>query len=244
MSFGESNIALVVGGSRGIGRAIACKLATSGFDIWLTYKSNHDAANSVKVEIETLGRKCDLLCFDISDYSQTEQALAERLEEVSPHAFVFNAGIARDNLLMWMSKEEWDAVLRTNLDGFFNVTRFVVFAMLKRKAGRIVVISSTSGQIGQAGQVNYSASKAGLIGAAKALAREVGKKKVFVNVVAPGFIETDMTAEIPREHVLPLIPLNRLGTPEEVAAVVNFLCTEEDMYVHGQVIGVNGGITA
>jgi 3-oxoacyl-[acyl-carrier protein] reductase len=142
-----------------------------------------------------------------------------------------------------MKKEEWDAVLATNLDGFFNVTRTVLFSMLKAKRGRVVVISSTAGQIGQAGQVNYSASKAGLIGAAKALAREVGKKQVYVNVVAPGFIETDMTAHLPKEQILALIPVNRLGRPDDVASVVNFLCTEENMYIHGQVIGVNGGIS-
>jgi 3-oxoacyl-[acyl-carrier protein] reductase len=143
---------------------------------------------------------------------------------------------------MWMTRDEWDTVLGTNLDGFFNVTRQVVFSMLKAKKGRIVVISSTSGQIGQAGQVNYSASKAGLIGAAKALAREVGKKNIIVNVVSPGFIETDMTSDIPKEHVLPLIPLNRVGSVEDVSSVVNFLCTEQNMYIHGQVIGINGGL--
>ena len=236
-------VALVVGGSRGIGRAIAVRLARSGFDIWLTYKGNHEAANRAKAEIEGHGRKCDLLAFDIADYGQTESALAGRLEGTSPDVLVFNAGITRDNLLMFMTREEWNAVLRTNLDGFYNVTKFVVFAMLKRKAGRIVVISSTSGQIGQPGQVNYAASKAGLIGAAKALAREAGKKNVLVNVVAPGFVETEMTKDVDPKHVLPMIPLNRIGKAEEVAAVVDFLCTEPDMYVHGQVIGVNGGIT-
>jgi len=234
--------ALVVGGSRGIGRVIALKLAKSGFAIWLTYKGNHDAANSVKTEIEELGSCCELIPFDVSSYEETEAALSNRLEKVSPEVLVFNAGIARDNLLMWMTKDEWNSVISTNLNGFFNVTRQVVFSMLKAKRGRIVVISSTSGQVGQPGQVNYSASKAGLIGAAKALAREVGKKRIYVNVVAPGFIETEMTSEIPKEHVLPLIPLNRVGTAEEVASVVNFLCTEEHMYIHGQVIGVNGGL--
>ena len=234
--------ALVVGGSRGIGRAIALKLAKSGFAIWLTYKNNHEAAGSVKVEIEALGSSCDLIPFDVSSYEETEAALAGRLETVSPDVLVFNSGIARDNLLMWMTKDEWNSVISTNLNGFFNVTRQVVFAMLKAKKGRIVVISSTSGQMGQPGQVNYSASKAGLIGAAKALAREVGRKKIYVNVVAPGFIETEMTSEVPKEQVLPLIPLNRVGTSDDVAAVVNFLCTEEHMYIHGQVIGVNGGL--
>jgi 3-oxoacyl-[acyl-carrier protein] reductase len=234
--------ALVIGGSRGIGRAIALKLAKSGFDIWLTYKNNHVAAMGVKAEIEALGSSCDLIAFDVSSYEETEAALAGRLETLSPDVLVYNSGIARDNLLMWMTKDEWNSVISTNLNGFFNVTRQVVFAMLKAKRGRIVIISSTSGQMGQPGQVNYSASKAGLIGAAKALAREVGRKKIFVNVVAPGFIETEMTTEVPKEQVLPLIPLNRVGTSDDVAAVVNFLCTEEHMYIHGQVIGVNGGL--
>jgi 3-oxoacyl-[acyl-carrier protein] reductase len=235
-------IALVVGGSRGIGRAIALKLAKSGFDIWLTYKGNHEAARKVKSEIESAGCSCELIPFDVSSFEETEAALGARLENISPDVFVYNSGISRDNLLMWMTKEEWGSVLSTNLNGFFNVARAVVFAMLKAKRGRIVIVSSASGQIGQAGQVNYSASKAGLIGAAKALAREVGRKNIFVNVVAPGFIETEMTEKIPKAQVLPLIPLNRVGTTDDVASVVNFLCTEEHMYIHGQVIGINGGL--
>ena len=235
-------VALVIGGSRGIGRAIALRLARSGFDIWLTYKSNHEAARDVKAEIEKSGSACELIAFDVSSYEETETALGKRVEDFSPDVMVYNAGISKDNLLMWMTKNEWDTVLSTNLDGFFNVTRTILFSMLKAKKGRIVVISSASGQIGQAGQVNYSASKAGLIGAARALAREVGKKNILVNVVAPGFIETDMTEGLPKEQVLNLIPVNRLGRPEDVASVVNFLCTEEDMYIHGQVIGINGGL--
>jgi len=235
-------IALVVGGSRGIGRSIALKLAKSGFDIWLTYKGNHEAAHKVKSEIESAGCSCELIPFDVSSFEETEAALGARLENTSPDVFVYNSGISRDNLLMWMTKEEWGSVLSTNLNGFFNVARGVVFAMLKAKRGRIVIVSSASGQVGQAGQVNYSASKAGLIGAAKALAREVGRKNIFVNVVAPGFIETEMTEKIPKAQVLPLIPLNRVGTTDDVASVVNFLCTEEHMYIHGQVIGINGGL--
>jgi 3-oxoacyl-[acyl-carrier protein] reductase len=235
-------IALVIGGSRGIGRAIALKLAKSGFTIWLTYKGNHEAAQKTKAEIESSGSVCELIPFDVSSYEETESALGERLENLSPDVLVYNSGISRDNLLMWMTKDEWNSVLATNLNGFFNVTRAVVFAMLKAKRGRIVVVSSVSGQIGQAGQVNYSASKAGLIGAAKALAREVGRKNILVNVVAPGFIETEMTEKIPKEQILPLIPLNRLGSIDDVAAVVNFLCSEEHMYIHGQVIGINGGL--
>jgi 3-oxoacyl-[acyl-carrier protein] reductase len=234
--------ALIIGGSRGIGRAIALRLARSGFTIWLTYKGNHEAAKETKAEIESSGSACELIPFDVSSYEETEAALGARLENQSPDVLVYNSGISRDNLLMWMTRDEWGSVISTNLNGFFNVTRAVVFAMLKAKRGRIVVVSSVSGQIGQAGQVNYSASKAGLIGAAKALAREVGKKNILVNVVAPGFIETEMTEKIPKEQVLPLIPLNRLGRADDVAAVVNFLCTEENMYIQGQVIGINGGL--
>ena len=235
--------ALIIGGSRGIGRSIALRLAQSGFNIWLTYKSNHEAARKVKSEIESQGVACELISFDVSNYEETNAALGARVEDSAPHVLVYNAGIARDNLLMWMTKDEWDSVLSTNLDGFYNVTRTILFSMLKAKRGRIVVVSSTSGQIGQAGQVNYSASKAGLIGAAKALAREVGKKNIFINVVAPGFIETEMTEGLPKEQILPLIPINRLGRAEDVASVVNFLCTEKDMYIHGQVIGINGGLS-
>jgi 3-oxoacyl-[acyl-carrier protein] reductase len=237
-----NKIALVVGGSRGIGRAIAVKLASSGFDIWLTYRGNHDAAAETREAIEAIGRRCQLVPFDVASYTDTEAALQPLLDQATPDILVYNSGIARDNLLMWMSLEEWETVISTNLNGFFNVTRQVVFSMLKAKRGRIVVISSTSGQIGQAGQVNYSASKAGLIGATKALAREVGKKNICVNVVAPGFIETEMTADIPVQQVLPLIPLGRVGRSEEVAALVDFLCSEPNMYIHGQVIGVNGGL--
>ena len=239
----NEKIALVVGGSRGIGKAIAIRLAKSGFNIWLTYRSNHDAADKTKEEIEKTGRFCQTLSFDVSDYKETETALEKKADEYPPDIVVYNAGIARDNLMMWMTKEEWDSVLSVNLDGFYNVMHAILFPMLREKHGRIIVVSSTSGQIGQAGQVNYSASKAGLIGAAKALAREVGKRNIIVNVVAPGVIETDMTEDLSKEKILPLIPLNRFGCPEDVASVVNFLCSEENMYIHGQVIGINGGLT-
>ncbi|MCK5675856.1 MAG: SDR family NAD(P)-dependent oxidoreductase, partial [Verrucomicrobia bacterium] len=168
--------ALVIGGSRGIGRAIALRLADSGFNIWLTYHSNETAAREVQVEIEALGRSCEIMGFDVSDFEATKAALADKCDQQAPDVMVFNSGIIRDNLMVWMTKEEWDAVIDTNLSGFYNTTKAVLFPMLREKRGRIVVISSTAGQIGQAGQVNYSASKAGLIGAVKALAREVGKK--------------------------------------------------------------------
>ncbi|MDF7823395.1 3-oxoacyl-ACP reductase FabG [Pontiellaceae bacterium B12227] len=234
--------ALVIGGSRGIGRGIALKLANSGFDIWLTYHSNSAAAEEVQAEIKALGRACDIMGFDVSDFEATKAALEEKCDANPPHVVVFNSGIIRDNLMVWMTKDEWDSVIDTNLSGFYNVTKAVLFPMLREKRGRIVVISSTAGQIGQAGQVNYSASKAGLIGAVKALAREVGKKKIMVNVVAPGVIETDMTADLPEKQIKPLIPLNKFGVVEDVAATVDFLCSDAQSYIHGQVIGVNGGL--
>jgi len=234
--------ALVIGGSRGIGRAIALRLAKSGFDIWLTCNRNTEAAQAVQSEIKALGRDCEVLSFDVADYEAVRAALETRCDKQAPDVLVYNAGIARDNLMVWMTKPEWDAVLRTNLDGFYNVTKMVLFPMMREKRGKIIAISSTSGEIGQAGQVNYSASKAGLIGAVKALAREVGRKNIFVNAVSPGIIETEMTAEIPKDKVLPLIPLNRFGAVDDVAATVNFLCSDEQSYIHGQVISVNGGL--
>ncbi|HPO13706.1 MAG TPA: 3-oxoacyl-ACP reductase FabG [Candidatus Hydrogenedentes bacterium] len=242
MNTTSEKIALVIGGSRGIGKAIAVRLARSGFSIWLTYHKNHEAASAVKAEIEGLGKSCTIIPFDVANYEETQNALGSLCEQTPPDVVVFNSGISRDNLLVWMTREEWDSVLSTNLDGFYNVMHAVLFPMLRQKRGRIVVISSTSGQIGQSGQVNYSASKAGLIGAVKALAREVGKRNILVNVVAPGLIETDMTSELPKEQILPLIPLARFGMPDDVASVVNFLCCEEHMYIHGQVIGINGGL--
>lgn len=234
--------ALVVGGSRGIGRSIAVRLARAGFDIWLTYRSNHEAAREASAEITALGRTCTAMAFDVADLEDTKAALEQVADANPPDVVVFNAGIARDNLMVWMKPEEWSDVIRTNLDGFYNVVNTVLFPMLREKRGRIILIASASGQIGQAGQVNYSASKAGLIGAAKALAREVGRKGLLVNVVSPGVIETEMTEELPRDQILKVIPLQRFGTADEVAGTVAFLCSEESTYIHGQVIGVNGGL--
>jgi 3-oxoacyl-[acyl-carrier protein] reductase len=182
------------------------------------------------------------LAFDVADRAATRAALEPLLQERCPDALVYNSGIARDNLLAFMQDAEWDDVLRTNLDGFFNVAKPVVFEMIRRKRGRIVVISSYLGPggTGRADELRGLQGRPDRCG--PALAREVGRKNVFVNVVAPGVIETEMTADLPKEHVLPLIPLNRYGTAAEVAAVVDFLCSEPHMYVHGQVIGVNGGM--
>ena len=235
-------LALVIGGSRGIGKSTALRLAKSGFDICLTYLKNKEAAEEVRSEIEKMGVACETVAFDVADGAQTEAALKKRMDEHAPEVVVFNSGIARDNLMVMMTREEWESVISTNLNGFYNVMRTVLFPMLREKRGRIIVVSSISGEVGQAGQVNYSASKAGLIGAAKALAREVGKKNILVNVVAPGVIETEMTAKLPKEQILPLIPMKRFGTVEDVSSVIHFLCTEPNMYIHGQVISINGGM--
>ncbi len=237
-----AEIALVTGASKGIGAAVAVDLARRGFDLWLNYRSDHDGARRVAAEVEALGRRCVLVPFDVADGDAAKASLSPLLEEAPPLVLVNNAGFARDTLLVWMSREEWDGVLSVHLGGFFHVTKLVLAPMLKRRRGRIVNLVSTSGEAGMAGQVNYSAAKAGLIGATKALAREVAKRNVLVNAVSPGFIDTEMTQGLPREQILGQIPLGRMGTATEVAAVVGFLASPEASYVTGQVIGVNGGV--
>jgi 3-oxoacyl-[acyl-carrier protein] reductase len=237
----EQRIALVTGASKGIGAATALVLARDGYDIWLNYRSDHAAAAAVGKRIEELGRTCRLLSFDVADPQAVKDALAPLLEQESPYVLVNNAGFAKDTLMVWMGESEWKDVLSVHLDGFFLVTKLVLVGMLKKRSGRIINIASTSGQSGMPGQVNYSAAKAGLIGATRSLAAETAKRKVLVNAVSPGFIETEMIAELPTERILPMIPMGRVGKPEEVAEVVGFLCSEKASYITGQVISVNGG---
>ncbi len=234
-------MALVTGGSRGIGAAIAKRLAADGLDIWLNYISRTQNAEAVAGDIRSLGRECRLLQFDVSDEAQTASVLGPLLESRCPDVLVNNAGVSRDTIFGLMTEKEWDAVINTSLRGFFNVTKLVVQKMIHRRRGRIITISSTSGLSGMPGQVNYSAAKAGLIGATKALALEVARRNVLVNAVAPGFIETDMVAHLPLDQILPHIPLGRVGKPEEVAAVVGFLCSEAARHITGEVIRVDGG---
>lgn len=238
----DRKTALVTGASRGIGRAIARRLAQDGFDIIGTCSRDIKALEETRKEVGSAGGNFTALAFDIADREASARALSEVFGDDAPDVLVYNAGISRDDLFVFMSPDKWDSVIRTNVDGFYNVVQPLVMPMMGRRSGRIVVISSASGQTGQAGQVNYSASKAALLGAVKALAREVGRKNILVNAVAPGFIETDMTAELPKEKILPLIPLNRAGTPDEVAAAVSFLCGPDSTYIQGQVLPVNGGL--
>lgn len=234
--------ALIVGGCRGIGREITLRLAKDGFDVLPSCRKRGPEAESLAEEVRQLGRDCRILEIDVRDREGTRKVLDETFADNAPDVVVYNSGIAKDNLFVFMEGAQWDDVIETNLQGFFNTVQPLIFGMLAKHGGRIVVISSASGQTGQAGQVNYSASKAGLIGAVKALAREVGRKGILVNAVAPGVIDTEMTKDIPKEMVLPLIPVRRFGSAAEVAGVVSFLCGSDSTYIHGQVIAVNGGL--
>jgi 3-oxoacyl-[acyl-carrier protein] reductase len=239
---GTKGVALVTGASRGLGAAIARRLAADGYDIWLNYRTRHDDAERVAGEIRAAGRICELLPFDVADEAQVSESLFPRLDAATPAILVNNAGINKDGALMWMPREDWESVVNGNLLGFFLVTKPVIMAMLKVRRGRIVNIASTAGQSGMRGQVNYSAAKAGLIGATRALAMEVVSRGILVNAVAPGFIESDMTAHLPKDQILPRIPMGRMGQPEEVAGVVSFLCSPDASYMTGQVLSVNGGL--
>jgi len=238
----NNKIALVTGASRGIGAAIAATLAFDGYDIWLNYRSNHTAAEAVAEKIRACDRQCKLLPFDVADEEEVAEALNPLLAETAPYILINNAGFARDGVMALMSRYDWQSVLRVHLDGFFLITKLVVARMLRQRAGRIVNIVSTSGQTGIAGQVNYSAAKSGLIGATRSLAAEIARRKILVNAVAPGFIETEMTEDLPVDKILPTIPLGRFGLAQEVADAVSFLCSDKASYITGQILSVNGGV--
>lgn len=235
-------IVFISGASRGIGAGIAVDLASAGYDIWLNYSSSKEAAKSVQAEIQALGRQCRLLQFDVTDEEAAEDILQPLLDTESPYGFVHNAGVTRDNIMPLMRRQEWDRVIDVHLNSFFILGKLFSKSMVSARRGRIIAIGSISGETGQAGQANYAAAKAGLAGGAKALARELARRKVLVNVVSPGLIETEMIKELPLDKILPMIPLGRVGRINEVSGVVKFLLSDAASYITGQVISVNGGM--
>jgi 3-oxoacyl-[acyl-carrier protein] reductase len=244
----EAEVAIVTGGTRGIGRAIALELARAGCDLVITYRSDEAAAAAARREIEGVGRRVEALRSDVAVAGEAARVVGAARERLgAPRILVNNAGILRDRALYAMSEEEWDAVLDTNLKGAFNLCRAAVGPMMKQGYGRIVNISSVSGLHGLPGQANYAASKAGLIGLTRVLAREAGRFGVTVNAVAPGFIEGEMLETVPqkqRQAALDRIPCRRFGTPEEVALLVRYLASEQAGYITGQVFVIDGGLTA
>ena len=238
--------ALVTGGSRGIGRAVCLKLSQMGIPVIINFQSNEEAAKEVKAAIEQAGGTAELLQFNVSNEEDVSSKL-EAWETAHPEDYIAylvnNAGIRKDNLMFMMPTEDWLSVLNVTLNGFYFVTRKLLpKMMMRRHGGRIVNISSLSGLKGMQGQTNYSAAKAAIIGATKSLALETAGRNVTVNAVAPGFIESDMTKELPQDELKKLIPMNRFGKPEEVASLVGFLCSEESSYITGEVISINGGL--
>lgn len=234
--------ALVTGGSRGIGRAISLRLARDGFHVIVNYRSNHTEAQATLDTITAAGGSAELCPFDVTDKSAVATALEQLLARHALHTLVFSAGIHQDNLLIFMTEEQWELVLDTNLRCFYYVVKPVVKQMLLARQGRIVVISSTTGESGVPGQVNYGAAKAGVIGATKSLALECAKRGVLVNAVTPGFIGTDMLEGMDAKQLAARVPMGRLGTADEVAGAVAFLVSDDSSYITGQVLRVNGGV--
>jgi len=235
---------LVTGSSRGIGKAIALQLAEAGFDVTVHARSKKAEAEQVATEIKALGRRSHVLLFDVTEREQVRQLLEQDIAEHGAfYAVVLNAGLTHDAAFPALTDNDWDEVISTSLDGFYNVLKPLVMPMIRLKqGGRIVTMSSVSGVMGNRGQVNYSAAKAGLIGATKALALELAKRKITVNCVAPGLIETEMVSDEVQEHALKMIPMQRMGQVDEVAKVVKFLCSDDASYITRQVISVNGGL--
>ena len=242
----NGKVALVTGSSRGIGKSVAKDLASKGAFVIINYASNEQAAQSVKDEIESKGGKCEIRGFDVSSYSQVNDEIDSIVKDHGELNFlVNNAGITRDTLLMRMKEEDCDAVINVNLKGVFNCTKAASKYMVKQKSGRIVNISSVVGEMGNPGQSNYSATKAGIIGFTKSVSRELASRNITVNSIAPGFIETDITSGLSdkvKEYYLGQIPLSRFGSPEDVSGVVSFLLSDAASYITGEVIRVNGGM--
>ena len=245
MSENNGKYAFVTGGSRGIGRAISLKLAGEGYNIIINYKSNDEAANELLNELNSNGGNHVLLKYDVGNQKDTESTLNNWLSQNTDkeiHILVNNSGIRKDNLMIFMPTEDWNEVINTNLNSFFHTTKIISAAMIRRRRGRIINMVSLSGLKGMPGQTNYSASKAGVIGATKALAQELAKRNITVNAVAPGFIKTDMTGDLNESELSAMVPMNRFGKPEEVAELVSFLASDKAAYIAGQVISINGGL--
>lgn len=242
----ENKVALITGATRGIGKEIALELAANGFDIAVNYRSKQDGMEELKKEVEKNNVRCEFVKADVANFEDCESMVKETIEKFGKiDVLVNNAGITKDGLIMRMKKEDFDAVIDVNLTGTFNVTRNVIPHMLKQRSGRIINVSSVVGVAGNAGQTNYSASKAGIIGFTKSLAKEVASRNILVNAIAPGFIDTDMTSVLSdavKEGINAQIPLKRMGSPKEVAKVVKFLSSEDSSYVTGQVINIDGGM--
>lgn len=238
-----SKTILITGASRGIGYETALYLANNGYDLVLHCNKNIQKLEDLQKKVTSLGIKTRLLQFDISNREECKTKLLNDIETNGTYyGVILNAGIAKDNPLPAMEDNEWDSVINTNLNGFYNVIKPLIMPMIQNRGGRIVALTSVSGLTGNRGQVNYSASKAGIIGAAKALSREVAKRKITVNCVAPGIIETDMTTNIPEEIIKEIVPIKRAGTGKEVASLINYLLSDDAGYITGQVISVNGGM--
>ena len=238
----EKKVALVTGASRGIGKACAIELAKAGYDVAVSYAGNEEAANKTVAELKDLGINAKAYKFDVSDKEACAKAVEEVLADFGKlDVLVNNAGITRDGLFMRMSAENWEAVINTNLSSAFYMTSPAIKTMIKQRSGCIINMSSIVGVMGNAGQANYSAAKAGLIGFTKSLAKELGSRNIRVNAIAPGFIQTDMTKDLDTEKIAEHIPLKRLGQPEDIAKAVRFLA-EDAPYITGQVIGVDGGL--
>lgn len=238
-----TKIAIVTGGSRGIGRAIAVELARDGCYVIVNYRSNDEAAEETLRLMKSAGGDGELARFDVADTAGAEKAVNDIISRFPRiDILVNNAGITADNLFLLMSENEWDRVIATTLKGFYNMTKPVLKKMLRQKSGSVVSIASVAGLIGNKGQANYSAAKAGLIGASRSIASEIAKKGIRVNVVAPGLIETDMIKDAPIEMIKNVIPMGRIGKPEEIARAVRFLCSDDASYITGQVLSVNGGM--
>ncbi len=238
---------LITGASRGIGKSIAIMLAQDyGFHVLINFANNKEAAEETQSAIEANGGSAELLQFKVQDFEETSEAIANWIKsnpEDQIKVLVNNAGINKDNLLVFMEKDDFDNVIDINLRGTYNVTKAVINHMVRKRYGRIINVASFAGVKGVAGQTNYSASKGGMIAFTKSLAQEVAKRKITVNAVAPGFITTDMTQDLPEDELKKLIPMNRFGTPEEVAGTVSFLVSERAAYITGEVININGGIS-